>query len=640
MYVWYQMFFIVTIIYYTCTIVSGNSVRKSDSCDCDVLEIDDPDPDLIGYQNFTKQNQTINGKPIYFSIQQNVISWYYEVWHYEEYDANIEFFRPRFKYDPPFFSFENPAKNGCKNATGTVSPHKVKSRCLRDNSNCSGTRELTHNLTYGFKVSKQVQLQAKAPCQFPFIYKNEKYESCTKMDRENVWCATTVNATNHMTSWGFCTDSCPIKENEMLKNDKEDVQSSTTIITISICAVLFVLSIVTFYWYIKRNKNGKEKDTIMKGNIAMINEQLALNEQAAHLSYSGDHEIDRSKFEIGRKLGGGNFGSVHVGMVEDLIHPGQMHKVAIKSVNNPLDPSQIYSLICEIKILDQLEKRLDLVNMVGACTTQFKSGKIWLLLEYCPHGDMKTFLLKNRDAISQGLYDKMVPHEILNTRLFIKWSHSICTGMEYLSSKKIMHGDLAARNILITKLDNDESYMAKITDFGLSKAFYEDASYLKQERTSIPWKWMAVEYFETNVLTLSSDVWSFGVVFWEILSFGQFPYAGGDCEETIKKIKSGFRLPVPDEVKETIWLSKCYNDVTEMCWQLDPKKRCSFSDLVKTFETHLTSEEKEDYKKLEQSIIKNQANKERSYNSMQDNSEAVNSNLMAKVIELNYVDSV
>ena len=163
-----------------------------------------------------------------------------------------------------------------------------------------------------------------------------------------------------------------------------------------------------------------------------------------------------------------------------------------------------------------------------------------------------------------------------------------------------MHGDLAARNILITRLNNDESYLAKITDFGLSKAFYEDASYLKQERTSIPWKWMAVDYFETNRLTLSSDVWSFGVVFWEILSFGQLPYAGGDAEDTIKKIKAGFRLPVPDEVKETDWLSKCYNDVTKMCWHLDPKKRCSFSELVKIFETHLTSEEKENYKCLEQ----------------------------------------
>ena len=413
------------------------------------------------------------------------------------------------------------------------------------------------------------------------------------------WCSTKVDDSGEHISGheGFCEPSC--------QPTKVGKESSTITIVIILITVLILSSIIMIYYcYVKRNHQRKDdKDTLLlKGNIAMINEQLVLNEQAAHLSYSGDQEIDRSKFEIGRKLGGGNFGSVHEGMAEDPIHPGQKKKVAIKSVSNPLDPAQIYSLICEIKILDQLEKRLDLVNMIGACTTQFRIGKIWLLLEYCPHGDMKSFLLKNRDVISRGFNHHMVPHEILNIRLFIKWSHSICKGMEYLASKNIMHGDLAARNILITKHKNDESYLAKIGDFGLSKAFYGNASYFKQERKSIPWKWMAIDYFETDVLTLSSDVWSFGVVFWEVLSMGQFPYPGREAEDTIKKIKAGFRLPVPDEVKETNWLAKCYNDVTKMCWQLDPDKRGSFSYLVKTFETYLTSEEKENYKRLEQNV--------------------------------------
>ena len=74
-----------------------------------------------------------------------------------------------------------------------------------------------------------------------------------------------------------------------------------------------------------------------------------------------------------------------------------------------------------------------------------------------------------------------------------------------------------------------------------------------------------------------------------------------------KKIKAGFRLPVPEEVKETNWLANCYNDVTKMCWQLDPDKRGSFSDLVKTFETYLTSEEKENYKRLEENVTESKA---------------------------------
>ena len=83
-----------------------------------------------------------------------------------------------------------------------------------------------------------------------------------------------------------------------------------------------------YYCYVKRNLGKEDKDTILDGNVAMINSNMVLNEQAEHLSYSGKCEIDRSKFEIGRKLGGGSFGSVHEGMAEDPIQPGQMNKVS------------------------------------------------------------------------------------------------------------------------------------------------------------------------------------------------------------------------------------------------------------------------------------------------------------------------
>ena len=350
---------------------------------------------------------------------------------------------------------------------------------------------------------------------------------------------------------------------------------------------------------------------------------------------------------------GGSFGSVHEGMAEDLSNPGQKNKVAIKSVKNPLDPAQVYAMICEIKVMDKLEFHLNLVNMLGACTTELKSGKIWLLLEYCPHGDMKHFLLQNRDVIYQGLHYHRVPHEILNIRLFINWSHGICKGMEYLASKNIMHGDLAARNILITKLNHDESYLAKIADFGLSKSFYDKTRYEKQDRKNLPWKWMDPDFYETGFFRLSSDVWSFGIVFWEMLSMGRLPYPEGNAEDTINQIKDGFRLSVPDEVKEANWLAKCYSEVTEMCWKLDPKKRCNFTDLVKIFETHLSTDEKEKYKRMEQNIFKNLAKQDVSkeailINNLKDNAsaesmnniEVVYSNPTDEVIDLEYVDPV
>ena len=230
--------------------------------------------------------------------------------------------------------------------------------------------------------------------------------------------------------------------------------------------------------------------------------------------------------------------------------------------------------------------------------------RLWLLLEYCPCGDLKTFLHTNRDVFMQHLHNQD-HNQSLNMRLFnnfIKWGYGIAKGMDYLSSKKIMHGDLAARNILISNLGH-ENYVAKISDFGLSKAFYDKTSYAKQDRINVPWKWMDVDFLETSIFTMKSDVWSFGVVFWEILSIGRTPYAGGKEYDTIKKIKAGYRLPPPDEISQFKWLSKCYNEVTKLCWHSNPKKRSSFSSLVQTFETYLTTEEKENLHRLDQNII-------------------------------------
>jgi serine/threonine protein kinase len=119
--------------------------------------------------------------------------------------------------------------------------------------------------------------------------------------------------------------------------------------------------------------------------------------------------------------------------------------------------------------------------------------------------------------------------------------------MEYLFSKKIMHGDLTASNILISNLDR-ENYLPKIANFGLSKQLHENDPYEKQKRKNIPWKWIDINYFETGIFTMSSDVWSFGVVFWEMLSVGQMPYPGANASETIteKNLLDFDFFPSPD----------------------------------------------------------------------------------------------
>lgn len=144
----------------------------------------------------------------------------------------------------------------------------------------------------------------------------------------------------------------------------------------------------------------------------------------------------------------------------------------------------------------------------------------------------------------------------LDIRMCLLWSHSIAKGMEYLSSKRIMHGDLAARNILIS-----DNYVAKISDFGLSKSMYDNTQYKKQRRNYVPWKWMALEYLTDGHFTLKSDVWSYGIVLWEMFSLGQEPYLSKDTQETVKAIKHGYRLDLPSEVTEIPWANDVFDKV-------------------------------------------------------------------------------
>jgi len=345
----------------------------------------------------------------------------------------------------------------------------------------------------------------------------------------------------------------------------------------------------------------------LSGDPSKVSPDLFLNAQANHLDYSekskNKFEIDRSKFETGRNLGGGSYGSVCDGIAEGLFHPGHKTKVAIKTVNNALDYTQLHALVCEMKVLAKLEMRLNLVNMLAACTSQLDEGQLWLLIEYCPHGDMKSFLCKNREKFKMSIQNQ-IPINGLDERLIIKWSHSIAKGMEYLSSKKIMHGDLAARNILIGGLEGgQENYVAKISDFGLSRTFYDDIRYKKQERDTVPWKWMDVEYLQNGEFTLKSDVWSFGVVLWEILSMGQEPYVGKDIHDTINEIKAGSRLPCPNQLEGLDWLEKFYHGATVWCWQADPNLRWGFESLVEYFETYLSENELKEYKNFEEAYI-------------------------------------
>merc|ERR1719400_264135 len=126
--------------------------------------------------------------------------------------------------------------------------------------------------------------------------------------------------------------------------------------------------------------------------------------------------------------------------------------------------------------------------MIGSCSTDIEGEKeVLLIIELCQLGDLKSFLIENKKKIL-----KSEPIDSVDNKCLIYWAHDISKGMEFLANQNIMHGDLAARNIMLDENPIQSARpIAKIADFGLSKKFYNKKEYEKQSRLLVPWKWMA-----------------------------------------------------------------------------------------------------------------------------------------------------
>ena len=321
--------------------------------------------------------------------------------------------------------------------------------------------------------------------------------------------------------------------------------------------------------------------------------------QADLLPYTTKREISRSLFTITNHIGSGNFGTVSMGELNGLYSSNSKTTVAIKSTKGPAEGVELRDFLLEIKTMGSIKAHLNLVSMIGSCSSELENEKeVWLIIEFCRFGDLKTFLVENKKGILRNDLNDQI-----NDKCLLHWAHDVSKGMKFLSRQNIMHGDLAARNVML-----DENpvqfghHIAKIADFGLSKRFYNNLEYEKQTRNLIPWKWMAYEFLTCDYFTLTSDVWSFGVVLWEIFSFGKIPYGQNGYDEVISLLESGYRLPCPSEVKDiTSWDPEIvYEDIKKLCFKEDPNERGTFSQVVETIEHHLSEDELSLYQKVEE----------------------------------------
>ncbi|XP_069673156.1 insulin-like peptide receptor isoform X2 [Periplaneta americana] len=285
-------------------------------------------------------------------------------------------------------------------------------------------------------------------------------------------------------------------------------------------------------------------------------------------------EVPRKKVELLRELGQGSFGMVYEGIVRDVVSGHPEMRCAVKTVNEHATDRERSEFLNEASVMKAFNTHhiLHLIGMVS------QGQPVLVIMELMANGDLKSYLRSHRPDVSDE--QKRQPPTL---KRFLQMAVEIADGMAYLSAKKFVHRDLAARNCMVA-----EDLTVKIGDFGMTRDIYESDYYRKGTKGLLPVRWMAPESLKDGVFTSYSDVWSYGVVLWEMATLASQPYQGLSNDQVLRYVIDGGVMARPENCPDRLY------QLMRLCWQHRPGDRPPFMEIV----TFLLPDVSSDFEKV------------------------------------------
>lgn len=378
-----------------------------------------------------------------------------------------------------------------------------------------------------------------------------------------------------------------------------NTKSSTTAITVGVSLGVVVVGLLIFLALSATQISAHGGAAVMPAfDFQLEMEKMLNNGDVAAAQYSlksGPREIPRKNVKIGMQIGAGNFGAVHVGQLVEHMHMytdrnGNIIRtlgaknvssaaiktnsfgaaasdtvrrdVAIKKVKDGLAYRDMKmeeaSLLDEATLMGLIEAHPNVCGLVGVVTI---GTPILVLVDMCSKGSLQAVLRNASKSKELELNSNQRAHMVFQ----------IAAGMAHIAEVHfIIHRDLAARNVLV-----DSLFVCKIADFGLSRSRNTESGgeYYRSQNGVMAVRWTAPECFTTHTFTTASDVFSFGVVCYEVFTNGETPYKRMDLNNVVTFVQGGGRLDRPDACPASI------HNAMAQCWLEDPTQRPTFSEL-------------------------------------------------------------